>query len=75
MEARALDGLQAGVLATLEERNRTVAAIEAQLASLQAAHAEQREGVQATLDGRNRTVETLEAQLGVNTALAVINRY
>ena len=63
VEARALEGLQSGVLATLDERNRTVATIEAQLASLRVEHEKQREGVLATLDERNRAVETLESQL------------
>ena len=57
--------------ATLDERNRTVAAIEAKLGALQAEHDRQRVGVAATLEERNAAVATLEAQLGAVQAQLV----
>ena len=58
------DDARLDVRATLEERNRTVAAIEKRLQALQAEHQRQSEGVLSTLGQRNEAVETLEAQLG-----------
>lgn len=49
--------------ATLDERNRTVAAIEAQIRSLQSEHERQTNGVLSTLEERTSSVQTLEAQL------------
>ena len=49
--------------ATLDERNRTVAAIEAQIHSLQMEHQRQTDGVLSTLEERTAAVQTLEAQL------------
>ena len=42
---RAAVGVETGVRATLDERNRTVGAIELRLTELQAAHEQQRQGV------------------------------
>jgi hypothetical protein len=64
LEARTREGIETGVRATLDERNRTIAAIEARVQSVQAELTRQRDGARNTLAERTQAVETLEAQLG-----------
>ena len=74
IEARAREGAQSGVRATLDERNRTVAAIEGQLNALRAEHVREQENVLATLEERTAAVATLEAQLGSVQVTAAARR-